>query len=120
MTKDTKHYEEILLAEKENLEKELSTVGRKNPDNPADWEATEPLTDIDRADEDEVAEDISEYENNTAILKQLETRLNEVSIALSQIEKGTYGTCKICGEEIEKERLNANPAAQTCKLHMNN
>jgi RNA polymerase-binding transcription factor DksA len=74
---------------------------------------------IDRADEDEVAEGIDEYENNSAILKQLETRLNEVSIALDQIEKGTYGTCKICGAEIETERLNANPAAQTCKLHMN-
>jgi RNA polymerase-binding transcription factor DksA len=36
-----------------------------------------------------------------------------------QIEKGAYGTCKICGEKIEEDRLEANPAAQTCKLHMN-
>ena len=119
MEKDKKHYKEFLLAEKANLEKELATVGRKNPDNPADWEATEPASGIDRADEDEVAEGIDEYENNSAILKQLETRLSEVDTALLQIEKGTYGTCKICGEEIEKDRLDANPAAQTCKLHMN-
>ena len=119
MIKDTDHYKKLHLAEKENLEKELATVGRKNPDNPNDWEAVEPLTDIDRADEDEVAEDINEYENNTAILKQLETRLSEVNVALNQIEKGTYGTCRICGEEIEEGRLKANPAAQTCKLHMN-
>jgi RNA polymerase-binding transcription factor DksA len=119
MEKDTKHYKELLAVEKANLEKELATVGRKNPDNPADWEATEPKNDVDRADEDEVAEGIDEYENNAAILKQLETRLSEVDVALLQIEKGAYGTCKICGEKIEEDRLEANPAAQTCKLHMN-
>jgi RNA polymerase-binding transcription factor DksA len=42
----------------------------------------------------------------------------EVNTALKQIEKGAYGTCVVCGAEIEKERLDANPAAQTCKLHM--
>jgi RNA polymerase-binding transcription factor DksA len=118
MEKNMEHYKELLQSEKANLEKELATVGRKNPDNSGDWEATEPAAGIDRADEDEVAEGISEYENNTAILKQLETRLVEVNTALKQIEKGAYGTCVVCGAEIEKERLDANPAAQTCKLHM--
>ena len=118
MEKNMEHYKKLLQNEKANLEKELATVGRKNPDVVGDWEATEPTADIDRADEDEVAEGINEYENNTAILKQLETRLDEVNTALKQIEKGTYGTCVVCGAEIETERLDANPAAQTCKLHM--
>ena len=118
MEKDLKHYKELLLSEKENLEKELSSVGRKNPDNPADWEAVEPAEGIDRADEDEVAEGIGEYENNTAILKQLETRLSEVDGALERIEKGNYGKCQVCGKEIEEDRLKANPAAETCKTHM--
>ncbi len=117
--KNLEQYKNLLLAEKANLEKELATVGRKNPDNPADWEATEPAEGIDRADEDEVAEGIDEYENNSAILKQLETRLLEVNTALEQIEKGAYGTCVVCGAEIETDRLDANPAAQTCKLHIN-
>jgi RNA polymerase-binding transcription factor DksA len=120
MEKDTKHYKDLLVAEKENLEKELSTVGRKNPDNQKDWQATEMAAgeDVDPADEDEVAEGISEYEDNSAILKQLEIRLNEVTNALEKIENGTYGICKVCGEKIEEDRLEANPAAPTCKLHM--
>ncbi|MCA9353454.1 TraR/DksA C4-type zinc finger protein [Candidatus Nomurabacteria bacterium] len=39
--------------------------------------------------------------------------------ALKRIENGTYGTCSVCGEKIEEDRLGANPAADTCKAHMN-
>ena len=113
------HYKKLLQSEKENLEKELATVGRKNPDNSGDWEATEPAEGIDRADEDEVAEGIGEYENNTAILKQLEIRLNEIKNALAAIKTGTYGKCKICNKVIEPARLEANPAAVTCLEHRN-
>jgi RNA polymerase-binding transcription factor DksA len=116
---DTTHYKTLLVAEKEKLEEELATVGRKDPEHPDEWEATEPAENIDRADEDEVAEGIGEYETTTAIVDQLEGRLREVEIALEQIEKGTYGTCKVCGEKIEEKRLEANPAAQTCVAHMN-
>ena len=31
---------------------------------------------------------------------------------------GTYGSCEISGEAIEVERLEANPAARTCKAHI--
>jgi RNA polymerase-binding transcription factor DksA len=62
---------------------------------------------------------VEEYGNNTAILKQLETQLLDVSDALTRIEEGTYGVCEVCGEQIEEGRLNANPAARTCVAHMN-
>lgn len=115
---DTKHFNEILTAELANLEKELATVGRKNPEHNGDWEATEKM-DIDTADEDEVADSMNEFENNTAIVAQLETRLSEVKSALEKLEKGTFGVCEIGGEPIEGDRLEANPAAKTCKAHMN-
>jgi RNA polymerase-binding transcription factor DksA len=35
------------------------------------------------------------------------------------MEEGKYGICKVCGEEIEEARLEANPAAETCKAHLN-
>lgn len=107
-----------LQAELDLLEKELSSIGQKNPQNPSDWEATEPDMNVVSADENEVADTIEEYEDNTAILKQLETRFNEVKNALEQIEDGTYGICSVCSKEIELDRLEANPAAQTCKEHM--
>lgn len=116
---DTSHFKTLLEAEKSRLENELATVGRKNPSNPADWEATEPAGSVDAAEEGEVADGIEEYETNTAILKQLEDQLADVNAALGKIEAGTYGTCEVCGAEIEADRLEANPSAKTCKAHMN-
>lgn len=116
---NTEHFKKLLEEEKRKLESELQTVGRRNPSNPADWEAVPEKMDIDRADESEVADAIESYEGNTAILKQLETRLGEVNSALQKIKTETYGVCEISGHPIETERLEANPAAQTCISHMN-
>jgi len=119
MNTNIEHFKELLENELIVLEKELGTVGRKNPENPKDWEAVEPEEDIDRADETEVADSIEAYESNTGVLEQLEARLKEVKSALEKIEEGTYGTCTVCGKPIETERLEANPAAATCMEHMN-
>lgn len=101
------------------LEGELGTIGRRNPNNPDDWEAVPPSDNLSSADRNEVADDIEDYENNTAILKDLEIRFNEVKKALEKIEKGEFGICEVGGEVIEDDRLNANPAARTCKTHIN-
>jgi len=115
---DISFYKKALETELEKVEQELKTVGRRNPKNPADWEATPAVMDIDKADENEVADSIEEYEDHTGILKQLEIRFNEIRVALEQIENGTFGTCSICDNPIEADRLTANPAATTCKAHM--
>lgn len=114
---DTNKYKIKLEEELKILEGELSSVGRKNPDNPKDWEAEVKGLTPDMAEESEVADYMEEMEGNTAILKQLEIRYNEVKNALEKIEKGKYGTCEISGEPIEEERLEANPAARTCIKH---
>ncbi len=119
MELNTTHFKDLLEAELKVLETELATVGRKNPTDSTDWEAIEPDMDMDKADDNVVADGIEEYENNRGILDQLETRLNEVKSALNKIEKGTYGICEISGQPIEEDRLEANPAARTCKAHMN-
>lgn len=114
------HFKNKLTEELNLLEKELKTVGRRNPSNPNDWEATPPRGENDdSADKNIVADKIEDYETNTAILKDLEIRFNEVKKALEKIEKGVYGICEITGEKIEEDRLEANPAARTCKSHLN-
>jgi len=115
--KDTTHFRELLEAEKKNLESELSTVGRRNPSNPSDWEAL-PSETGQESDPNDAADLIENYEGNTAILKDLEIRYNLVLGALMRIDEHTYGICSIGGEEIEEDRLNADPAALTCKAHM--
>ncbi|MBX4181255.1 TraR/DksA C4-type zinc finger protein [Candidatus Parcubacteria bacterium] len=121
MTIDLEHFKTKLENEKKLLEKELEKVGRVNPDNPSDWEAKPSLEDKDtsQADENTVADSIEEYEDNKAILTTLETRYRDIKSGLDKIKHGVYGTCQVCGKEIEFDRLDANPSARTCKEHMN-
>ncbi|OHA39179.1 MAG: hypothetical protein A3G03_03345 [Candidatus Taylorbacteria bacterium RIFCSPLOWO2_12_FULL_44_15c] len=108
-----------LTEELAKVEEELKTVGRINPDNPADWEPVPEKTEVLASDRDEVADSIEAFEDNAAILKQLEIRYNEIKTALAKIEKGEYGACETCREQIEEARLEANPAARTCIKHKN-
>jgi len=114
---ETSKYKKLLEEEKAKLLKELETIGQKNPSNEADWQAKPTNLDSDSADENEVADTIEEFEENSAVLKQLEIQLLKVEGALGKIEAGTYGKCNICGKEISEARLEANPAALTCIEH---
>ena len=119
MTIDYEHFKKKLEAEKKLLESELKKVGRINPDNPSDWEPTPPTDrDISQADENTVADSIEGYSGNMAIVNTLEKRYMDVKSGLDKIKHGTYGTCQICGKEIESDRLEANPSARTCKKHV--
>ncbi len=119
MTQKTEHYKKLLENELKELEKDLKTVGRINPDNPKDWQAVPSDADVTvGAEKEEVAEKIESFESDTAVLKQLEIKYNEVKEALNRTHDGTFGYCIICKKEIEDDRLEANPAAKTCKDHM--
>jgi RNA polymerase-binding transcription factor DksA len=117
---DTNHFKQRLEEELAKLKGELRSVGVQNPKNPADWEAKE--TDMDVmsavADSNEAADKFEEYGENRAINDELEVRYNAIRAALNKIKDGTYGICEEGGEKIEEERLEANPAARTCKAHM--
>ena len=112
------NFKEQLEKELKEVEGELRSVGRVNPNNPKDWEAMPDRLDIVKADPNEVADGIESYEGNTAILKELEIRFNEIKTALARMQDGSYGKCTTCGELIDPKRLEANPAAATCQKHM--
>jgi RNA polymerase-binding transcription factor DksA len=67
----------------------------------------------------DLADKAENYEERTAMLNTLEARLVDVNLALQKISDGNYGKCEVSGEMIEEDRLMANPAARTCKAHMN-
>lgn len=114
---DTTAFSTRLSEEKAKLEAELSTLGRRNPSNPNDWEALPPEGERE-SDPNDAADLMEGYSENAAILADLENRYNDVLAALARIEDGSYGTCAVSGEPIEEDRLNADPAAKTCKAHM--
>lgn len=115
---DTNVFKDKLEKELQLVESELKNIGRKNPDNKLDWEAVPADMNKESADENETADNMEEFEENTAILKELEIRYNDIKTALSKIEKGEYGFCEVCKKPIEEDRLLANQAARTCKEHM--
>lgn len=113
---DTTHYREKLEAEKKRLIEELSSISERKPGSPHEWEARP--EDASSDTRDDVAEKFEELAERRASEHNLETRLNEVETALAKIDAGTYGFCEISGEPIEADRLEANPAARTCKKHL--
>jgi RNA polymerase-binding transcription factor DksA len=115
--KNTQEFKSLLEAEKIRLIEELSTVGKPNPGVPGDWQAVPTDLDSDSADENEVADEIEEFGENSSIVEKLEAQLRDVEDALAKIESGTYGICEVCGEEIPVERLRVNPSARTLVEH---
>lgn len=112
----THAYKERLTEELALVTEELKTIGILNPDNPKDWEAI-PEPAKAEPDENIAADRVEEWDERRAIVAELETRYNNITRALKKIESGTFGTCEICGETIEPDRLEVVPAARTCKVH---
>lgn len=48
-------------------------------------------------------------------LERLQSELLKIDAALKRIDTNAYGDCKKCGEEIEMELLEVNPALVVCR-----
>lgn len=94
-----KNQQEILLKEKERLEKKIKDL-KKYPD----------YGDL----EDDNTMELIDYENNMSLEEQLAHVLKKIDKALKAIENGTYGQCPKCKESIEQGRLEAMPFADVC------
>ena len=51
---------------------------------------------------------------DNAILAQQSRELTEIELALDKIQEGLYGTCEMCEEEINIERLKVKIFARYC------
>ncbi|MBA3789470.1 TraR/DksA C4-type zinc finger protein [Patescibacteria group bacterium] len=114
---NTKVYKTQLEEEKVRLETQMQDVGRPNPANPSEWEGVQ-KDQGQEADPNDQANLLDEYQENRAVLDVLNARHKDVVAALGRIDDGSYGTCSVCKKPIEKERLEADPAANTCKEHL--
>lgn len=61
--------------------------------------------------------ELFEREKDSALQRHIEAELEEINQALHAMEEGTYGICKVCGEMIDTERLEAVPTADCCVEH---
>jgi RNA polymerase-binding transcription factor DksA len=115
---DVATYEARLREESARLEKELATLGIRDPKTD-DWQVTAADGVEVTADPNDRGDRFEEIEDRAAILNELEAQYDDVKRALAKIEDESYGYCEISGEPIEAGRLDANPAARTCVAHMN-
>ena len=106
-----------LEAEKDSLEEELASHGRVQSDS-GDWQGASVGFEGEAADPNDAADQIEELVTNVPLVEELEGRHKDVEDALEKIENGLYGKCEECGEAIPLKRLEANPAARTCKKHL--
>ncbi len=111
-------YKAKLLEERRLLEVELSSMGRVD-NTTGDWVATPEEQTTPEADENDLADRSEDFEERSSTLDVLNTRLEDINKAIEKMADGTYGICEICGKDIEEDRLEANPAARTCKACMN-
>lgn len=112
------NYQNNLLEEKATLEKELSEIAILNTETNT-WEAVPDNEMMGEIDDNDVADRFEDFEERASMVTALQKKLSSVELALKNIKDGTYGKCEVCGKEIEKDRLDVNPSARTCKEHIN-
>ena len=90
-----------LLQQKQELEQRLARIN-KNHRRPLE------------ADSKERAMQLENSEVVDALGNEAREELAQISSALMRIEKGEYGSCILCGDTINEQRLIAFPQADKC------
>ena len=62
----------------------------------------------------DTASETYERELDEGLEEDAQAQLREVEAALTRLEDGSYGTCRICGKTIPVERLEAVPWTTLC------
>lgn len=62
----------------------------------------------------DTASELTDADNQNAILENNADQRAQVEAALARIEDGTYGTCVDCGQPIPDARLEVRPEAARC------
>ncbi len=103
-----------LTKEREELRKELKRFASSEGHTKDAFKADYPNF---GSEEDENAAEVTEYENRLGVERDLEPTLLAIDRALAKINDGTYGTCEVCGKQIDQDRLRAMPSVATCADH---
>lgn len=116
---DKKKIKDKLEKERDILLEELRGMGKLNPEI-GEWEATPDELNFPESDQNDMADRFEDFEAKSSMIKTLEPRLNTILKALKGLNRESFGKCEVCKKDIEMTRLEANPAARTCKQHLEN
>ena len=113
-----KKIKEKLEKERDMLVEQMRDMGKLNPET-GEWEATPEAMDYRESDQNDMADRFEDFEERSSMIKELEPRLNNILRALKGVNRESFGKCEVCKKNIEGTRMEANPAARTCKKHLN-
>jgi RNA polymerase-binding transcription factor DksA len=112
-----KKIKEKLEKERDALLEQMKDMGRLNKET-GEWETIPEALEFPESDENDKADRFENFEARSSMMKTLEPRLSAILKSLRGINRDSFGKCVVCGKDIEMARLEANPAAQTCKKHL--
>lgn len=102
---------EFLDASRGRLEEELKTIESELSDLGFPDGRVEVAFDEGFAD---AAQTTSERAKVLSLAEGMRTRLEDIKVAMDKLDKGKYGYCERCGEQISEERLEAIPTSRLC------
>ena len=114
---DKKKIKEKLEKERDVLLEQLKDMGKLDAET-GEWEATPEELEFPESDENDKADRFEDFEARSSMMRTLEPRLNNILRALKRLNRDSFGKCEVCKKDIEAARLEANPAARTCKKHL--
>ena len=106
---------DALEAERATLATDLAQHGTKEADGI--WDPSSSGLSGEEADPTDAADQIEELVTNVPLVQELASCSHDIDDALEKMDEGTYGICEVGNEEIDFDRLVANPAARTCIAH---
>lgn len=106
----------LLTEELEDIKRRQQSNEHYGLDNASLQESIGELSNYDNHPGDQGSE-LFEREKDIALNEHTEQEAWDINWALQSIEKGTYGRCEVCQEEIPYERLEAMPTTLRCIKH---
>jgi RNA polymerase-binding transcription factor DksA len=113
---DPEHARQLIVSEKERLEGLIREREAEGVGTQSETDQISELSSLDQHQGDTGTETF-EREKDFSLLEQLEAEIGDLDAALRKIDDGTYGSCEVCGKQIEAERLEAMPGTRTCIEH---
>jgi RNA polymerase-binding protein DksA len=103
----------LLLNERERLEQIRASLALEAGEGVSEQDQIGELSLADQHPAD-VGTETFEREKDLSILERVDGQLMDVDHALRRLDDGTYGTCEVCGRDIDEDRLRARPATRFC------
>ncbi len=114
---DKKKIKEKLEKERDVLVGQMKDIGNLNTDT-GEWDAVPEPVERAEADQNDMADRFENFEERSSRIRVLGQRFQDIMKSLKGIGKESFGKCEVCKKDIEMARMEANPAAQTCKNHL--